>query len=767
MNPTLFGRDSDVTALANLLGAHRLVSIVGPGGVGKTALANTLANSLASRFGEAVHKVELVTLTDSRQLMPALVTVLNVSIDAASPRDAVIKALAGSSHLLILDNCEHLQAGVADMVSDLLTALPELRILQTSQEALKLQAERVYRLSALEVPEHGAELASARAVGAVAMLVDRAGAADQLFELNETNLAQVIDICRQLNGLPLALELAAARVRTLGVEGLRVRLGERLQLLTGGARDLPARHRTLRAALEWSYALLSPVEQLVFRRLGVMSGGFDIAAAQSVAAGAEIDRWGVLDALDALASKSLLVSLTNAEGEGRFHLLETMRQFALEQLQAAGEESTARERHLTHFLALAEAASEFLTGPQQGVWLARLDRDRDNIFAAHRSCDALPASVERGLRLVTALIRYWFNRGALLQGQQVIEEAIARPGIEQHGHLYALGLINSGRLFAFRGLDREAALRYARAVDVARLCDAQPLVVESLGRMGYALIGLGNVAGARVALEEARDLGRGLQSEQLRPRIVAYSNLAELERLEGHFEAAAPLYEEVRNLNLSLGDRQGTMISLNNLAMMALALGNMRVARERLRESLAICNELDSRRGRLVVMEVCGGLAADLRQWSQALFFDVAAQRHTAEMGRRRDVVDASFLAPRIDRARKSLDKKLCTVEEVRATASDYATAIGEMQDWLEAALPLCTAAEREPVERPVPITAREREVASLIARGYSNGDIANLLGISVLTVRTHRQRLMDKLALHNAAEITAYAVRMGWYNPS
>lgn len=188
---------------------------------------------------------------------------------------------------------------------------------------------------------------------------------------------------------------------------------------------------------------------------------------------------------------------------------------------------------------------------------------------------------------------------------------------------------------------------------------------------------------------------------------------------------------------------------------------------QRLRESLAICNELDSRRGRLVVMEVCGGLAADLRQWSHALFFDTAAQRHTAEMGRRRDVVDEAFLAPRIDLARKSLTKNQCVAEEAKAAALDYVAAVDGMQDWLEAALPLCTAADEQPVESPTPITSREREVAPLIARGFNNGDIARLLDISVLTVRTHRQRLMDKLALRNAAEITGYAVRMGWYTPS
>ena len=542
MAPTLFGRESDVAALADLLRAHRLVSIVGPGGVGKTTLANALAGQLAGQFGDGVCKVELVPLTHGRQLLPALVRALNLSVGTVSPRETVVNALTDSQHLLVLDNCEHLLAGVADMVGDLLAALPRLHILQTSQEALNLQMEQVYRLGSLDVPEPEAGLATARATGAVALLVDRARAADHRFLLNDANLAPVIDICRQLSGLPLAIELAAARLRTLGVHGLRDRLGERLQLLTGGARDLPARHRTLRATLEWSHALLSEVEQRVFRRLGVMSGSFDIAAAQSVAADLELDQWGVLDALDGLAAKSLLVAESHPDGDTRFHLLESMRHFALDRLQAAGEENSVRDRHLAHFLGLAEAAREFLAGPQQGKWLARLDRDRDNLFAAHRSCDVMPDGVDRGLRLATALIRYWFNRGALLQGQQVIEEAIARPGIEQHRLLYAIGLMNSGRLFAFRGLDRKAAAQYERAIEIARQCGALAVVVESLGRLGYALIGLDDRPAARAALEEASDLARKLPGDQLRPRTVAVSNLAELDRLEGRFEIAARLY---------------------------------------------------------------------------------------------------------------------------------------------------------------------------------------------------------------------------------
>ena len=762
MARTLFGREADVPAVAGLLGAHRLVSIVGAGGVGKTALAETLASELRAEFGDAVFKVELVPLTHSQQLMPALVTALHASVGSAPAQEVVVNALSASPHLLVLDNCEHLLPGVAEIVCDLLASVSQLHVLATSQEALNLQDERVYRLGALALPDPEADPQEARKAGAVALFEDRANAVDQHFSLDTDNVAQVIDVCRKLDGIPLAIELAAARLRTLGVEGLRARLDDRLQLLGGGARNLPARHRTLRAAMEWSHALLSPVEQAVFRRLGVMSGGFGIEAAQYVAADDDLDEREVLDALRGLSDKSLVIAGTRPGGEVRFRLLETMRHFAIDRLAAEGEDRAIRERHLAHFLHLAESASEPLGGPEQGKWLARLDQDRDNLFAAHRTCDIATDGVERGLRLVTALIRYWFNRGALLQGQRVFEEALARPGVEQHGALYALTLMNYGRLLAFRGLDQQAAAQYSRSIDVARSCGALPVVVESMGRMGYALLGLNDRTGARAVLEEACTRARTLQGDR-RAAAVAFSNLAELERLEWHFDAAAPLYEECLAINRSLGDRQATMISLNNTAMMALAQGNAAEARRRLLESFAICNELDSRRGRLVVMEVCGGMAADLEDWDRAVLFESAARRHTAEMGRRRDVVDEAFLAPRIERARKALGKKQCLAREAHADTLNYELAVGEMRAWLEA-----VAVDGIPGENAAQqITAREQEILSLVARGYSNSDIARLLAISVLTVRTHRQRLMDKLELRNAAEITAYAIKRGWYDPS
>ena len=761
MSRVLHGRDSDLHALAALLAAHRLVTVVGSGGVGKTALASGLRDTRSAGDGPKVHQVELAALTDSDQVVPALVRALGLPVSRASAIEAVLAALRDGRHLLVLDNCEHLLPGVAAVIAELLAAAPDLGVLATSQEALNLREERVYRLGPLGLPATNAGVEAARESGAVALFVDRAAAVDHRFELTPDNVDAVVDVCRRLDGIPLAIELAAARLRTLGVGGLRARLDDRLQLLSGGARDQPARHRTLRAALEWSWALLDATEQAVFARLGVMAGSFDLEAAQALAAGERVDRMAVIDAVGVLCDKSLVVVEPLADGSVRYRLLDTMRHFALEHLRAANEEALARELHLAHFLGLSEAAAEALAGPRQGEWLARLDRDRDNLFAAHVACDGSADGVERGLRLANALIRYWFNRDALLLGQRVMAEALARPGSGEPSPRRALAHVNHGRMLSFRGLDAEAADAFRRAIDSGRGCGAMDVVVEAMGRLGYAHMALNERAAARATLEEACAIANDLEGDR-RPGAIANSNLAELERLEGNFDAARSRYEASLAIHAAKGDRQATMICLNNLAMAALALKALPEVRERSRASLLICDELDSRRGRLVVMEVCAGLAAELEDWEHAVRFDTAARRLTAAMGRRRDVVDEAFLAPRVGKARKALGRRPAQACDAQAEALDYDAAIEAMHDWLDSRQDLTSPARADPL-----LTKREQEVLSLIAKGYGNSEVARLLDISVLTVRTHRQRLMDKLQLHNAAEITAYAVKMGWYEPS
>lgn len=683
--PPLYGRDADILAVRGLVAAHRMVSVVGASGVGKTALVRTLAHLLPGEFSDGVVSVDLAPLAEAERLVPAVAGALQLTLGAGAAIDALASQLSGRHLLLVLDNCEHLLLPVAELAAALLRCAPRLRLLTTSQEALKLRDEQVYRLGTLALPAAGAlaTLDQARSAGAVQLFEQRARAADPHFALSADNLAAVVDVCRRLDGIALAIELAAARVLLLGVQGLRLRLDERLRLLTSGARDAPPRHRTLRAALEWSHGLLTPVQQAVFRRLGVMAGSFGLPAAQQVAAAGEIDAWGVLDALGALVDKSLVTVENDPAGESRFRMLETMRQLALERLVAADEEAAVREHHLSHFLALAEAARAPLEGPLQGQWLATLEPERDNLFAAHNACDQAPQGAARGLRLVNALMRFWLSRGLLVQGQLLIEQALARPGAETLGPLYAEGLMLAGRLNAYRGLDREAVEWLARSVSAGRACAAVALVAEALARRGYTRMSLGDHAGARADMEEAHAIA-GSQAEHCGVQRLVVALLAELERLEGRLDAAERLYEQGLRQARACGDRLATMIALNNLAMVAVAGGDEPGARARLVESLAICDELGSRRGRLVVMEVCAGLAAHLGQWERAARFDGAADVHTVQMGRRRDVVDAAFLAPHLAQARQRLGERAYAAALAEGAALPYEAAVGELRGWLQ-----------------------------------------------------------------------------------
>ena len=690
--PNLFGRDEDFRAVTGLVIAHRLVTLVGAGGIGKTVLAHAVARSLNAAFSHGVCVVDLAPLTDAQQLAAVVAGALQVTLGHGEVSVALADALKARHMLIVLDNCEHLVQSAALLAATLLHVAPRLHLLATSQEPLKLQHEQLYRVGTLAVPAR-ITLEEAKAAGAVRLFEHRAHAADQRFVLDESNFAAVVDICVQLDGIALAIELAAARVQLLGVQGLRDRLGQRLFVLSGGSRVAPPRQRTLRAALEWSHTLLSVEQQAVFRRLGVMSGSFGLDASQQVAALGTIDQWAVLDHLGALVEKSLINVEADADGVMRYRMLETMRQFALERLAESGEQHATRERHLACFLALALEAKVQLEGPQQGAWLKRLDHDRDNFFAAHAWCNHADDGAVRGLRLVNALPRFWLSRGLLVQGHHAYLEALARgrseDGLndpqrgEEYDHLSCEGLLHAGRLCGYRGLDDESATLLDESVLIARRSGFTELLSSALSHLGFVRLSLHDRAGARVYLEEALTLARQLGDAPGRVNLTA-ANLAELERVEGHLGAAEALYEEGLHHVRVTGDRLRTMIALNNLAMVAVVKGNDQRARAMLIESLAISDELGSRRGRLVVMEVCAGFAAHLGLWELAARFDGAADIHTVQMGRRRDIADAAFLAPFIERARAVLGVEGYATAEAAGRALSYDDAVAAMQKWLD-----------------------------------------------------------------------------------
>ena len=683
---TLFGREHDLIALPQAVMAHRLVTIIGTGGIGKTALAKAVVNSLNTKFDHGTWLVDLAALDDAAQLVPAIARALNVTLGAGLNADALAKALQQQHLMIVLDNCEHLLRPLATLAAQLLNAAPQLHLLATSQEQLKLPGEYLYRVGTLGLPAE-ATLDKARHAGAVLLFEARAHHADMRFALTEGNIEAVVDICSQLDGVALAIELAAARVALLGVHGVHDRLGQRLSLLssTSRASSLSERHRTLRAALQWSHALLSVEQKIVFGRLGIMSGRFSLDAAQQVATDDAIDEWAVLDHLGALVEKSLIAAESDSRGEMSYRMLETMRHFALERVAESGEEAATRERHLSFCVLLAERAEEPLFGPRQGIWLDRLSIDRDNLLAALAWCEHAANGAERGLRLTTALERFWLSRGMMAQGHLACVAALALPGAQQHAKLCCQALLLSGQMLSYRGLDIEAITQFQKSLALARSGGFEALLARALSRIGYAYLSTHDLKAARAYLEEAFVMSARVTTESARNNIASNA-LAELERLEGNLDAALTLYEgELRTVR-DTGDRLSTMISLNNLSMIAVVQRNHSRARSMLLESLAISDELGSRRGRLVVMEVCAGLAASLEQWPLTPRFDGAADLHTVQMGRRRDLPDAAFLAPLVERAKHALGQVDYDAALAAGRALSYDEAVAEMTKWLRSA---------------------------------------------------------------------------------
>ena len=423
----LVGREAELARAAALLrpDGARVVTLTGPPGVGKTRLAVELARRLGAAYPDGVCLVALAPLSDPALVLPAVAAALGVPDGGAIPLpDAVAGRLAGKRPLLVLDNCEHLPEA-APAVADLVGRCPGLTVLATSRAPLRLRGEQEFSVPPLALPDAtpgpGAARAAVEACPSVALFLERARDARPDLELGDADLAAVAALCRRLDGLPLALELAAARVKVLPPRALLARMEAALPLLTGGPRDLPARQRTLRDALAWSYDLLAEEERAVFRRLGVFAGGFDLDAVAALCPAP-----GTLDVLARLVDHSLVRVGGAADGEPRFVLLETVREYALDRLAERGEADAVRRAHARHFAALAEAAAAALHGPRQAPWLDRLEREHANFRAALRwALDGGEAGL--GLRLGAALWWFWFVRGRWSEGLAWLEALLALP----------------------------------------------------------------------------------------------------------------------------------------------------------------------------------------------------------------------------------------------------------------------------------------------------------------------------------------------------
>ncbi|MEO8135942.1 MAG: winged helix-turn-helix domain-containing protein, partial [Betaproteobacteria bacterium] len=406
--PLLFGRAADADEVKKLVHQHRLVSVIGAGGIGKTALALEVAHQFLGEFADGVWLVELAALTHPELVPGSIAAAFNVRLSAeATAHTALIEAFRRSEVLLVLDNCEHLIDSVVETAAALLAACPGVRVLATSQEILRLPEEQAYRLSPLAIPVAGDKV-DAMLYSAVELFAHRVKAVDRSFAITSNNVAAVVEICRRLDGIALAIEMAAARIPLLGVEGVRSRLDERFRLLSAGNRIALRRHQTMRAALEWSHGHLSEAEQVVFRRVGIFAGGFALHALPDVVADAGLDEWEVIERLGSLVDKSLIV----AEGSPtpRYRLLETTRAYALEQLAAAGETAELERRHAHWIARLCEDLAEVNPTQRAIDWGSWFGSELDNVRAALDWAFAAGGDVQLGIRLTGCAAQLFIRR---------------------------------------------------------------------------------------------------------------------------------------------------------------------------------------------------------------------------------------------------------------------------------------------------------------------------------------------------------------------
>ncbi|MET0638471.1 MAG: winged helix-turn-helix domain-containing protein, partial [Hyphomicrobium sp.] len=501
----LYGRDDDVSAVAELARRYELVTIVGPAGIGKTRLAQAVAQRLHDEFPDGARIIELAPLADPALVTVTIASALGVPVgDARHALDLVVQALAEQRLLLVLDNCEHLLNEVDRMVAAFRKGAVQIHILATSQEVLRHQDEHVHRLGPLQVPDQST-LTAASGAGAIELFMARAQAVDVRVRLTESNVAAIVEICRRLDGIPLALELAAARVPLLGIDGVRTRLDERFRLLTAGSRLALRRHQTLRAALEWSYGLLSESEQEVFARLGVFAGSFSLESAQQIAANARMDQWEVLDHLGALVDKSLVV--VHGEDSPRYRMLETTRAFALERLLHAGATQETMRRHAEVMLSLFECFHrDHFAGAPAAEMAERLSADHDNLRSALRwACGE-----EGDSRLAVALLGVAGSPLGYLRYVALRAEAwdlceMVRPHVDR-----STPVAEAARFWlacAHHGSDASpsAAIEYAsRAIALYRELDDRAPMSLACSILAFSLLQTGRVKEAEAAMKEAR-----------------------------------------------------------------------------------------------------------------------------------------------------------------------------------------------------------------------------------------------------------------------
>ena len=631
---SFIGREREMGEIKALLSRSRLLTLVGSGGSGKTRLALQVAAELLEESKDGVWLVELAALTDAGLLAQTVAAALNLREQPGRTVEATLTDyLEPRQILLVLDNCEHLLSACAELGEGLLRTCPRLHLLATSRESLAISGELTYRVPSLAVAELR-RLTSVDALiqnEAVRLFVDRATLAAPAFRLTERNAAVVAQICDRLDGIPLAIELAAGRMKGMSVEQIAARLDDRFRLLTGGSRTALPRQQTLRAAMDWSYEMLSDPERIVLRRLSVFVGGWTLEATEAVCAGDGLEPSDVLDLVMHLLDKSL-VFMEDSDGEARYRFLETIRQYARDKLVEAGEANRVRDRHRDWCLELAEQAEPHLTGPAQPVWFERLEVEHPNLRAGLEWCKTGDNATEKGMRLAAPLWRFWNVRGYWSEGREWLEGALARAGNASPAvRLKAL----SGAGVLVWNRDESAMMLLEESLALARELGDKRAIADALRLLARPVREQLDYDRVRALGEESLRLFRELHDPA--GISVALRVLGVHARDYHEYERAIPALDESLKLARALQDRRGVVWSLTNLAIVAGEQGDYAKGVTIGNEALSTAQNLGDKLGMADSLHTLGRIAGYRGDHEQAAGLLEEALRLIKELGSKAD----------------------------------------------------------------------------------------------------------------------------------
>jgi non-specific serine/threonine protein kinase len=752
------GRERELSEIRGIMGDARLLTLTGPGGCGKTRLALRVAAGLGERFRDGVWWVGLSSLSDPVLVPNAVASAFGVrETPDRTPTEALAAFLEAKSPLLVLDNCEHLVGACATLGDVLLRSSPGLKILATSREPLGVAGEISWPVPPLSLPDpNGRQNAEdLLRFAAVLLFVERARAASPGFTLMEENASAVAALCARLDGMPLAIELAASRLRVLSPRQILERLDDRFRLLRGGRTTVP-RHKTLEATVDWSHDLLSSAEKILFRRLSVFAGGWTLAAAEEVCEGDGVAEDEILELLSSLVDKSLvLASHGEGGGEARHRMLQSIRQYAAERLRGSGEAEAVGRRHAEFFLSLAESAEPAMAGPEQAAWMERLEQEHDNLRAALGWFEA-EGEAERGMRLAAAPLRFWWLHGHLNEGRTHLETLLDLPGAQARDEVRAKALHTLGILI-FRHTDDaagewdEARSRLQEALEIYRRLGDEPRMAAILPNLARVAAEFGEWTAAYSLLDESLGIARRLGDRHGLALSLVILGLVQF--LKGDLPSARVHLEECLEMFLELEDGFWINACLVHLGYIDCEEGDYGAARSRFMRMNEIVPLVHFPWGTTYTLEGFARLAAAEGQPVHALILGGA----TAALRRTFGVAIGPTRQAGFRRSLKAAWQAL-NEEDGKAAWEKGRTMT------LEEALTLALEEPEKKPDRPPGsiLSAREIEVLSLVAEGLSDAEVAKKLYISPRTVGNRLHAAYRKLGVGNRTAAVKKAAELG-----